>query len=330
MVLELRRRRREEKRLYRNEGRRSTMRASTLKTETDILQREKAEKDNPNRKGRRAQHETGEIRVKTKMTQAELIEQALEEEERNKEALRDWLRKEEERRELRRVGRKRVRGPRWTWISRTVGKFVEVVDEDASTVAELPVLPSKSPAVTQEDDSRQQVAVAGTVTLGEQEENGDQAVDVPLVRPPLASPLQPIQTESPPKPTLGTATPHSLQAPSSDKQVVIAADDPTTSALADQPTNANTHLPPVQLPPPSTGHEPDLPSSAPPPSAADTTEALTGPYMRNYLILSDIPGGLAEELKLVLGNHVEWDQVQFIPHRNRPIGQSFSSTDVLS
>jgi vacuolar protein sorting-associated protein 72 len=43
--------------------------------------------------------------------------------------------------------------------------------------------------------------------------------------------------------------------------------------------------------------------------------------MRNYLILSQVPGGLPAELKLILGDHVEWDGVQFIPARNRPINR---------
>jgi vacuolar protein sorting-associated protein 72 len=92
------------------------------------------------------------------MTQDELIAAALE---------------EEERRELRRVGRKRVKGPRWTWVSRTVGKAVE---------------------------------------------------------------------------------------------------DPTAEA-----------------------------------------------YARNYLILSQIPGGLPAEFSLILGDHTDWSDTQYIPARNRPL-----------
>ena len=133
-VLAMRAHRREQKRLSRSVALRSTLRASTLRTEDNILEKQKALKENPNRKGRRAQHETGEIRTVRKMTQDELIAAALEEEESNKEALRDWVRREEEKRELRRVGRKRVVGPRWTWVSRTVGKLVEEVESPVEAV----------------------------------------------------------------------------------------------------------------------------------------------------------------------------------------------------
>jgi hypothetical protein len=44
--------------------------------------------------------------------------------------------------------------------------------------------------------------------------------------------------------------------------------------------------------------------------------------MRNYIILSQVPGGLAGEMKLVLGDHVEWDQVKYIPGRLRPLRTS--------
>ena len=43
------------------------------------------------------------------------------------------------------------------------------------------------------------------------------------------------------------------------------------------------------------------------------------PYTRNYIILSQIPGGLPAELQIVLGSHVEWDKLKIIPSRNRPI-----------
>jgi cell division septation protein DedD len=50
-------------------------------------------------------------------------------------------------------------------------------------------------------------------------------------------------------------------------------------------------------------------------------EAPTGPYTRNYLILSQVPGGLESELSLILGDHVDWSNVKVIPARNRPINR---------
>jgi hypothetical protein len=188
-------------------------------------------KENPSKKGRKAQHEGGEVRGVRAMTQADLIAAALEEEERNKESLRDWLRKEEERRELRRVGRKRVKGPRWTWVSRTVGKAVELVQE-------VEVEPGKEMQPT----------------------NG-----IP--------PIEPIQT-----PETATAATPSLHTPS-----IPLIPKPVSPTIPEIPTTA------------------DL------------------PYTRNYLILSQIPGGLPAEFSIILGQHAEWDSTKYIPARNRPL-----------
>lgn len=219
LVLELRRRKREAKRVNRSEARRSNLRASTLATgaataaatatatDPDAAQGDgDAEEDDGKNKGRRgrvAQHIAATRTIRKPLTQSQLIEAALEEEERNKEALRDWLKKEEEKRELRRVGRKVVKGPRWTWVSRTVGRLVEEVPEPAEAEKQ-----QQQPSVTTETQIQ---------------------------------PLPPAQSE----------------------------------------TNA--------------------------------------PYTRNYIILSQIPGGLPAELQIVLGSHVEWDKLKVIPSRNRPI-----------
>lgn len=87
LVLALRKQRREAKRQNRSEARRSNLRASTLRTEEDIIAKEQEEKAQPHRKGRKAQHEGGEVRGVRNYTQDELIAAALEEEERNKDEL---------------------------------------------------------------------------------------------------------------------------------------------------------------------------------------------------------------------------------------------------
>ncbi|WVQ72923.1 hypothetical protein IAR50_002485 [Cryptococcus sp. DSM 104548] len=221
LTLEIRKRRRAMKREGRSEVRRSNLRASTIKNEAEIIEREKLSLlalEQPGRKGRKAQHTTGLPQPhKRKFTQDELIEEALEEEERNKEALRDWLKKEEEKRMLRKVGRKRVKGPRWTWVSRTVGKLVDEVPEAAKDV---------------EDDP-------------------------PEGEPPKEAPKE-------------------------------AQEDPVDK-------------PPVPILPPS--------------------ENAPSQYTRNYIILSQIPGGLPAEFGLVLGDHVAWNELKVIPARNRPINR---------
>lgn len=268
LVLALRKQRRDLKRLERSETRRSNLRASTLKTDAEIEEKEKAEKTVVHRKGRVAMHKGGEARGVRNFTQAELIAEALEEEERNKEELQKWLRREEERRELRRVGRKRVRGPRWTWISRTVGKMVEVVEGEGVKEVEVRQAKEKENVEPESRADNPQKTAGGLPT-------SDNTAQVPEATTPIASPT-------------ATSTEASQNAVASSSKVIdtTPASDPTATLQS-----AST---PIQQPEPSQ-------------------------YTRNYLILSQIPGGLPAELSLVLGNHVEWDQVNYIPARNRPV-----------
>lgn len=467
LILEIRRRKREAKREQRSEQRRSNLRASTLKTEADVIERERQEKieKQNSRKGRKAQHVTGEIRGARPMTQAELIAAALEEEERNKEALTDWLKKEEERRELRRVGRKRVRGPRWTWVSRTVGRLVEVV-EDETTAAPTPAArdstapaaddrPSETPATDRDADENEAAAEGATAaTLTQQQpppptaqpgppsantgvapepaeqpaatdksgavDESKKAEDVkseesaPAPEPrsmdvdsaPAASNDSDAKATEPVVPEASSAVQNSANAEPSTADVTMAesatkineappASSATTSdpvlvdgskdaVVAPNPPNeeaGNQDEPTITGGPvgqgeatnsdePSKAEEstktseptpagessrvdssskldeapkvegstkadaPAQPGDAGKDAAKDTgadgekkDEAPTGPYTRNYLILSQVPGGLPAELKLILGDHVDWSDVKVVPARNRPISKC--SRDIL-
>jgi len=268
LVLALRKQRRDLKRLERSETRRSNLRASTLKTDAEIEEKEKAEKTVVHRKGRVAMHKGGEARGVRNFTQAELIAEALEEEERNKEELQKWLRREEERRELRRVGRKRVRGPRWTWISRTVGKMVEVVDGEG--VKEVEVRQAK-----EKEDVEPESRADNPQKTAEDLPTSDNTAQASQATTPIAPPT-----------ATSTEPPQNAVASSSKAVDPTPASNPTVTLQS-----AST---PIQQPESSQ-------------------------YTRNYLILSQIPGGLPAELSLVLGNHVEWDQVNYIPARNRPV-----------
>lgn len=260
-----------------------------------MLEKERLEKEN-RPKGKRAQHETGQIRVVKRMTQDELIAAALEEEERNKVALRDWVRREEERRELRRVGRKRVVGPRWTWVTRTVGKVVEEVGDEDEIVIEAAGGKDKPMETTKTSD---QPAVAPAEATTTEKET-------------IAKPSDATKSAPMPAPAM--------------------PDDPPVNAEAG-PSKQTTPPPPTDKPAQPTAQAPQPPPSAPAPDApapADTPSQ----YTRNYIILSEIPGGLAAEIRLILGDHVEWDQVKYIPHRNRPMSKSTlftpSSSTLLS
>lgn len=421
LILEIRRRKREAKREQRSETRRSNLRASTLKTEADVIERERQEKieKQNSRKGRKAQHVTGEIRGARPMTQSELIAAALEEEERNKEALTDWLKKEEERRELRRVGRKRVRGPRWTWVSRTVGRLVEVVDEEgtagpAATSRDSTVPPGAgggrgetipreegpSPVASTDTPATEEKKEAKAFSVGPPPAEGpSQNTEPPPAGAPSENtddPLQQPASVETPTTVHGPGTPGPAVPPSTTmvpnvgvttnptaaaESVVTASEPPPEADTAKEPTKQATELPSAD--PPSTSKvdtsatpknddvtatpkNDDVPqarsnisekgsetpttvtetlgnSSAPQASTTDNVaastpavggstdghkqgekdhEAATGPYTRNYLILSQVPGGLPAELKLILGDHVDWSDVKVVPARNRPISES--------
>lgn len=288
LVLALRKQRRDLKRLERSETRRSNLRASTLKTDAEIEAKEKEEKTVVHKKGRVAMHKGGEARGVRNFTQAELIAEALEEEERNKEELQKWLRREEERRELRRVGRKRVRGPRWTWISRTVGKMVEVVEDG---VKEVEVRQAK-----------------------DKEDMGDEAGP----RTSMAAVSASAPSDTAPKSS-------EKQEDQQASQTAPISDD--NSARPSDPTGSPLAPPPPSVEPPknavASSSKLDAPTTVPAPPILERTSAPIQPepsqYTRNYLILSQIPGGLPAELSLVLGNHVEWDTINYIPARNRPV-----------
>ncbi|WVF69275.1 hypothetical protein IAT40_004051 [Kwoniella sp. CBS 6097] len=418
LMLALRRKRREVKRLGRSEARRSNLRASTLKTEDEIKAREEAEKAARGNKGRRPQHETGEVRGQRRMTQDELIAAALEEEERNKEALRDWLKKEDEKRELRRVGRKRVKGPRWTWVSRTVNRLVEVVEEAEKKAEQDKAATSTSEeptGIAKEDtqvagekmngDEASPTKCRGTITeegtpiegVSNSAPSQHQAESISAIPPatadadvPRTSPTTsvsaaqksnpptdiPTSTASPKNPDTPAdkaaqpTTPGSLSMPvassisplTSDQAVTQAAEPdnrPSTdpSAASQNPATATPTAPTeaasteafaqpsiqnesVMTPsanaeatrsgeavagpssrPMNTGNKDETvkPLSIPQETAAEVSQDEASQYTRNYLILSQVPGGLPAELKLVLGDHVEWDEVVYIPARNRPI-----------
>ena len=294
LVLALRKQRRDLKRLERSETRRSNLRASTLKTDAEIEAREKEEKTIVHRKGRVAMHKGGEARGVRNYTQAELIAEALEEEERNKEELQKWLRREEERRELRRVGRKRVRGPRWTWISRTVGKMVEVVEDG---VKEVEVRQARD---KEDVDDEAGPGVSTTVQAGP-------AATLPTPAPDETKAEQPVSQG----PTVA------LEAPIPEAPIPVSETPNSPPALASpQPPNEpeNAVASSSKLEPPHTASNPPaLPTTSTP------VQPEPSQYTRNYLILSQIPGGLPAELSLVLGSHVDWSDVQYIPARNRPV-----------
>ncbi|WWC70597.1 uncharacterized protein I206_104548 [Kwoniella pini CBS 10737] len=412
LVLALRKKRREVKRENRSEARRSNLRASTLKTEEEIRLREENEKFNKGKKGRRAQHETGEIRGLRPMTQFELIEAALEEEERNKEALRDWLKKEDEKRELRKISRKRVRGPRLTWVSRTVGKLVEIVGEEevvneVSNQSETGITKKVEkgvPLVEEEKKDDEKDASAKDVTNGDVEVvepredttemnkedlkstdrgNAEKVETVPAtpaasipeitasnvlpVSPQLTvdttdlqpnepvpdaqdltnevTPVQHTEPQQPdntisltdnaqPKDTpMPTDTSHPESAsqpgdlsttkpnesfPSLPAGSTIVAGAPDPSRTIDRSVEVEAEPAPKALDVGTDSKVVSEPASAMQPVTQTSDESQ---YMRNYLILSQIPGGLTEEIKLILGDHVEWDKVMYVPGRNRPLNR---------
>jgi hypothetical protein len=239
-------------------------------------------------------HKGGEARGVRNFTQAELIAEALEEEERNKEELQKWLRREEERRELRRVGRKRVRGPRWTWISRTVGKMVEVVEDDG-VGKEVEVRKAKEGPV---DDPVDEAGPSTQFDITPSDRTRSESVQA------IPNHTQVGQASQTPRATATITTQDST--PTAPTARIVSPVEPPQNAVA---SSSKLVDPALAAPNLSTTIQ-----TTPTPVQSDPTQ-----YTRNYLILSQIPGGLPAELALVLGNHVEWDQVEYIPARNRPV-----------
>ncbi|WVW84457.1 hypothetical protein I302_106491 [Kwoniella bestiolae CBS 10118] len=359
LLLALRKKRREARRENRSEARRSNLRASTLKTEQEILEKENQQKINLDKYPSR-----GKRRVEDgPKTQDELIAAALEEEERNKEALRDWLKKEDEKRELRKIGRKRVKGPRLTWVSRTVGRLVELVNEgvvkEVKEVHEVDKMDEGKGREGNETD-KGEAKEKKEGDKGEEEENrvekigekqnsvsGAQETTIPLPRP------QATDEEKKSPAIENTANSQTLEQPEVNDKIQSGIDPITDGNTLRQPTtdpisaSGPTEKPKdgsIQPPLPTKPSIDDAPRILDPaaPSQTLTTPPEAGPsrpttkptndppaptenddsqYTRNYLILSQIPGGLTEEIKLILGDHVEWDEVMYIPSRNRPINR---------
>ena len=270
------------------------------------------------------------------MTQDELIAAALEEEERNRASLRDWVRREEERRELRRVGRKRVRGPRWTFISRTVGSLVEEIKPapvepvNAEPKAQVPNLESQPDKENVDGSLEPQRMVSDTPTTANVQDQrpaavasltkvGDEAANFAASDEGSASATPLIKVEEDPA---NTALPV-VNVPSRPKDSSSFEIEDASEVSPPKPsvTSQIATIKPITGPAPTTTVEkhavatPQEPDSPPPPQQ----------YARNYLILSQIAGGLPEELKLILGDHIEWDHMKYIPHKGRPISKLIMS-----
>ncbi|ORX40261.1 YL1 nuclear protein-domain-containing protein [Kockovaella imperatae] len=338
LVLTLRKKQREQKRLGRSEAIRSTLRTSTLKTEEKIIEKENEAKTQSGRKGRKAMHEGGEARGVRPMTQADLIAAALEEEERNREALRDWVKREEERRELRRVGRKRVRGPRWTFISRTVGTLVEEVIPDTATPAQETKIQSLPPEQTrlQPDPSTAESTQLSDPKPAQPEPQINDTAGERIEEVPPSEPI-PIATEKTAPgdlsggPTVSQGDNQSAQAATVDVDNLSQAElpgprlaniDSTTSAPTPAVNSSSLDGPSASiLPSKTTLPSPVIKTPAPPVDLELSQQRFPQQYARNYLIMSQIPGGLPEEMGIILGTHVDWQDVKYISHRGRPINR---------
>lgn len=218
------------------------------------------------------------------LTQADLIALALEREEENRESLKDWLKKEEERRLKSKEKRKVVEGPRIRWISRVEG--VEVVEVDGEAQAGL--------AEKQEGET---IEVAfkpsGSVVAGMPQ--GDM---IEVIRPSSKGEAQP---PVPPASLAGVPveiTPAVLPVASSSSPSIIP------SGPANAPKNEKLH------------------ESSENAISAETTgvspeSRQAGPFTRNYLVLEEIRGGLKAEMDVILGDHIDWTRVPVVSTRNR-------------
>jgi len=194
--------------------------------------------------------------------------------------LKDWLKKEEERRLKSKEGRKVVEGPRIRWVSRIEGlKKVEI-----STQLEGP----------DEDDQASATPVRSQFEIdnARAKESLDQLMSIE------------------PSPALDVKPPASLDGVPQDiplVEVPVASSSTSTApALAqksDVPggmaSRAEKHKPSNTLAKGLEGDEQPL------------------PLIKNYLILEEIAGGPKREMEIILGDHADWTRMPVVSIRNR-------------
>ncbi|KAL7424331.1 hypothetical protein Q5752_000013 [Cryptotrichosporon argae] len=299
LILALRKSRRDAKREARDEALRSTLRASTLRTEAVVLAKEAEARAHPTKMGRRAQHETGEVRGLRPMSQAELIARALEEEERNREGLRERNDPED----------------------RDNGTAPESVSEDAAPADAHPLPSGRDPAASSRLDTIDPGSAASAAADADADANAGKMTDAdassgagvgatieaaPALAPhadkPAASSLRADAAADAPA-VKGRALPASIPTPKAG---------PTSTPTAIAAPSAG----PLTLPHPATTAPIASSLPVPTPAVVPATPA-PAPYTRNYLLLSSLP--TATTLSLILGAHADWTRVAYVPARQRPL-----------
>jgi hypothetical protein len=205
--------------------------------------------------------------------------------------LKDWLKKEEERRLKSKEGRKVVEGPRIRWVSRIEGlKLVEI----------------STPLEGSEDDGQ---AIARPVRSQFEIDNQrakENLVQLPSTEEPPALEVKPPATlEGVPQTVPSVEAPIASSSTSNSHAVGEKSDTPAGMA-----SRAEKLKPSKTLPQGRDGDEQTL------------------PLIKNYLILEEIAGGPKKEMEVVLGDHADWTRMPVVSIRNRM--QSRSTTRIQS
>ena len=227
------------------------------------------------------------------LTQADLIALALEREEENRESLKDWLKKEEERRLKSKEGRKVVEGPRIRWVSRIEGlKLVEIStqlegSEDVDQTIARPV--------------RSQFEI-------DNERAKESLVQLPsFEEPPAPEVKPPAYLKGVPSIIPLVDSPEASSSTSNSPAVGVKSDVP--AGMASQPEKQQ---PITTLAKGCEGDEQPL------------------PLIKNYLILEEIAGGPKREMEVILGHHADWTRMPVVSIRNRMQSKSTPPDTVVA
>jgi hypothetical protein len=303
------------------------LRTSTRKSVISFRQAvDQREKEDEERRAAMAPKLAAIKQKKRKLTQAELIEEALQTEELNRASLQAFYAEEEERKEAQQGGAKwAVLGPKVVFWSRTEGvpeKMVQVVEEGET---EPPVVAgekkqpepeaSEIPEPTTIDPDRQQERLPSDLESFPHKSSSQNFTSLPYSE---TTPIEPItkadSTLPPPEAvTLQPSTPEAGPAPSSASASVRPSLPPPSISF--QEPNHNRQFPQSSV---------ESPASYPPiqPTQSSALELQQGPYSRNYVMILDYQGATrAQEMHALFGDHCEWAKVKAIPTKNRVISE---------
>ncbi|MCO5549731.1 hypothetical protein L7F22_003204 [Adiantum nelumboides] len=312
---------------------RSSKRKSAIQFSESVQARLKEDEE---RRARQMEHAQPK-RKKVRLSQADLIAEALEMEEQNRQSLKVFLEREEERREReRKRGKKKMEGPFMRWRSVTIqygdeanakhrprSKIEEIESTSAANVTQDPVFAARQAAIKEREareaaeerthDTKRvdgedfsQTQEADPVSTGEKAANTQDSVDADAVKQSDANKPSPQdgegqeskETES--EPAKGV-TDESLIVVAESQAVTLPSGD--ENVISQQETEAESKQ--VE------GKKKD----------EDVVTLKTENEARAFISLHELPSSThwTTMFSYILGDHVDWSRYPYVNPRNRPL-----------